>query len=105
MFVMPYLNLTRKANEIKLAEMITDNCLDDSSHLITSYTATLCEEDFEVDVENDLITPKNETFLKNVEEKCDLKDVAQKERYSRVRNQVLDRVKRLMTSSPSRASP
>ena len=98
------LNLTRKTNEIKLAEMITQGSLDveHSPHLITSFTATLCEDDFELNLENDLITPKNEFFLKNIEDRCNLDDHGQKERYGRVRDQVLDRVKRLLTSSPIR---
>ena len=81
--------------------MITEGSLL-SPHLITSYTATLCEDDFEVDEENDHITPKNDSFLKNVEKRCNLEDVDQKERYSSVRNQVLDKVKKLMTSSSNR---
>ena len=84
--------------------MITQGSLDveHSPHLITSFTATLCEDDFELNLENDLITPKNEFFLKNIEDRCNLEDHGQKERYGRVRDQVLDRVKRLLTSSPSR---
>ena len=96
------LNLTRKTNEIKIAEMITTGSTEDTPHFVTAYTATLCEDDFDLDVDTDVITPKNELFLKNVEEKCNLEDDGQKERYSMVRNQVLDRVKRLITSSPSR---
>jgi hypothetical protein len=96
------LNLTRKTNEIKLAEMITSGATQDSPHLVTAYTATLCEDDFDLDTEHDVITPKNELFLKNVEEKCNLEDKDQKERYSDIRNQVLDRVKRLIISSPGR---
>ena len=96
------LNLTRKTNEIKLAEMITTGSTEDSPHLITAYTATLCEDDFDLDVDSDEIKPKNDTFLKSIEDRCDLQDEDQKNRYSRVRNQVLERVKKLMTSSPSR---
>ena len=36
----------------------------DSPHLVTAYTATLCEDDFDLDTEHDVITPKNELFLK-----------------------------------------
>ena len=98
------LNLTRKTNEIKLAEMITTGSTEDSPHLVTAYTATPCEEDFNLDIENDEITPKSDFFLKSVEERCNLEDETQKERYCAIRNQVLDRVKRLMTSSPTRGS-
>ena len=49
-----------------------------------------------------MIVPKNESFLKNIEDGCNLEDEKQKERCSRVRHQVLDRVKKLITSSPSR---
>ena len=95
------LNLTRKTNEIKLAEMICSGSTEDTPHLVTAYTATLSEDDFDLDITKNEITPKHATFLKNVEDKCDLKDEGQKERYCEIRNQVLDRVKRLMTTSPS----
>ena len=58
------LNLTRKTNEIKLAEIITSGETGDSPHLVTAYTATLCEDDFDLDVEKDEITPKSDLFLK-----------------------------------------
>ena len=96
------LNLTRKTSEMKLAEMISSGSLDDSPHLITSYAACLFEDDFDFDIENYVIVPKNESFLKNIEDGCNLEDEKQKERCSRVRHQVLDRVKKLITSSPSR---
>ena len=82
--------------------MITSGTLEDSPHLITSYAASLFEDDVEIDFKKDLIMPKNDAFLKNIEDKCDLEDKDQKERCSRVRHQVLDRVKKLLSSSPSR---
>jgi hypothetical protein len=81
--------------------MISSGSTGDSPHLVTAYTATLCVEDFDLDTVKDEITPKNVTFLKSVEDRCDLSDAGQKERYNMMRNQVLDRVKRLLTSSPS----
>ena len=99
------LNLTRKSNEIKLVEVIkTGTTMEsDSPHLVTCYSATLSEDDFELDVEKDLIKPRHDSFLKNVEEKCDLTDEAQRERYGQIRNQVLDRFKNLLTSSSNRS--
>ena len=91
----------RETNEIKLAEMISSGSTEDSPHLVTAYTATLCEDDFDLDIAKNEITPKTTSFLQNVEERCDLTDEGQKERYSLIRHQVLDRVKRLMTTSPS----
>ena len=96
------LNLSRKTSEMKLAEMIISGTLEDSLLPITSYAASLFEDDFEIDLENDLIVPKNDAFLKNIEKRCDLEDKDQKERCSRVRHQVLDRVKKLLSSSQSR---
>ena len=45
------LNLTRKTNEIKLAEIISSGSSieTDSPHIVTAYTATLSEDDFELD--------------------------------------------------------
>ena len=47
------LNLTRKTNDIKLAEMITSGSSEDRPYLVTAYTASLCEEDIDLDKEND----------------------------------------------------
>ena len=98
------LNLTRKTSELKLAEIIStgDTMEADSPHLVTAYSATLCEEDFEFDAENDQIKPKNDSFLRNIEDRCDLTDAGQKERYGQIRIQVLDRFKKLLVNSPSR---
>ena len=95
------LNLTRKTSELKLAEMITSESNEDTPYLITSYSASLNEEDFELDADNDVIIPKSDAFLKNIKDRCNLDDSEQNERYSEVKNQVLDRVKKLFTSSPS----
>ena len=94
------MNLTRKTNEIKLAEIITSGSIEDSPHLITAYTATLSEEDFELNEENDELTPKNIAFLQNVVDKCDLTNAAQIEMFEGIKNQVLDRVKMLLVNSP-----
>ena len=98
------MNLTRKTNEIKLAEIISSGSSieTDSPHIVTAYTATLSEDDFELDIDQNVIKPKSETFLKNIQERCDLSDKAQMERYNQVKSQVLDRARRLLTSSPSR---
>ena len=98
------LNLTRKTSELKLAEIISTGVTmeSDSPHLVTALSATLCEDDFELDVENDQIKPKNEAFLRNIEQNCDLTDAGQKERFGQVRNQVLDRFKKLLIDSPGR---
>ena len=93
------LNLTRKTSEMRLAEMISSGSLEDSPHLITSYAACLFEDDFEIDIEKDVIMPKNEAFLKNIEDRCNMEDEGQKERCSKVKHQVLDRVKKLLASS------
>ena len=95
------LNLTRKTSELKLAEMITSGSKEDTPYLVTSYPASLNEEDFELDAENDIIIPKSDAFLKNIKDRCNFEDSEQKERYSELKNQVLDRVKKLFTSSPS----
>ena len=98
------LNLTRKTSELKLAEIISTGVTmeSDSPHLVTAFSATLCEDDFELDVENDQIKPRNESFLKNIEQNCDLTDAGQKERFGQIRNQVLDRFKKLLINSPGR---
>ena len=96
------LNLTRKTSEIRLAEMISSGALEDSPHLITSYAASLFEDDFDIDAENDVIIPKNLAFLMNIEDRCNLEDEGQKERCIQVKHQVLDRVKKLLASSPSK---
>ena len=98
------LDLSRKTSELKLAQIISSGGVrmeSDSPHLVTAYSATLSEDDFELDVEKGLIKPKNESFMKNLEDRCDLTDEAQKLRYGQIRNQVLDRFKNLLTNSPN----
>ena len=64
---------------MKLAQMIKEGSLEDSPHLITSYAVSLQEEEFDLDEENDLFIPKNESFLKNIEDRCNLEEEGQKE--------------------------
>ena len=56
--------------------MITSGSSEDRPYLVqvTAYTASLCEEVFDLDIENDTITHKSDIFFLIVEVKCNLED-------------------------------
>ena len=51
------------------------------------------EDDFDLDEDNTVIRSRKDHFLKSMEDKLDLSDSLQKERFSQIKNQILERVK------------
>ena len=99
------LNFTKNVTEQRILESISD---PDGFHadpvLIGLYSATLDEEefDFEETKENEVIDQatrsRRDAFLKNIEDKVDLKNSEQKERFFEIKNQVLEKVKATQSS-------
>ena len=88
------LNYTKNATEQKMAEAISNTeFYRDDPHLISVYSATLNLEDFENEETSDTLQPRNDNFMKKVEESIDTNDTVQNERYLHIKNQILDRVK------------
>ena len=90
------LQYTKNATEQKMVETISNpNYYRDDPHLISVYSATLNTEDFDFEEEENeaALTPKDENFLKKVEDSLDKNDAIQAERYSHTKNQILERVK------------
>ena len=57
------------------------------------YSATLNEDDFEIDETSKEIRSRKDHFLKSIEEKIDSSSTDQKERFIQVKNQILEKVK------------
>ena len=100
------LNFTKNVTEQRILESISDP--DGQFHadpvLIGLYSATLDEEEFnfEETSENDVLDQANrsrrDAFLKTIEDKVDLKNSEQKERFMVIKNQVLEKVKATQSS-------
>ena len=88
------LNYTKNATEQKIAEAISNpDFFRDDPHLVSVYTATLNMDDFDVAETTDDLLPKNENFLKKVEESIDQSNSTHTERYQHFKNQILEKVK------------
>ena len=85
------LNYTKNATEQKMAE--ANFKPGDDPHLISVYSATLNLEDFENEETSYTLHPRNDNFMKKVEESIDTNDTVQNERYLHIINQILDTVK------------
>ena len=90
------LSVSRKANEQKMVSLIMtgNNWTEDSAHLACSQAATLNEDDFELDEENDLVKPKKNNFMKKVEDSIEADDKIQKERLEELKRLILEQMKK-----------
>ena len=72
------LSVYRRANEQKMISLIKsgNNWNEGSAHLACSHTATLNDDEFDLDDETKVVKPKNENFnfMKNVKEHLDLSE-------------------------------
>ena len=57
------------------------------------YSATLNEDDFELDEKQEIVKPIKEEFFKNLEEKINAADASQVDCLNILKNQVLEKVK------------
>ena len=88
------INFTRKATEDLLIDSISNNSgYREDSVVIGVYSATLNEDDFEIDEESEEIRSHKDQFLKSIEAKIDPTSSDQKERFMEVRNKILNKVK------------
>ena len=100
------INFTKTVTEQRLLESISDQTTSFQTDpvLIGLYSATLDEDEynFEEPTEDDSPDSANrsrrDAFLKSIEEKVDLKDSEQKERFKTIKNQVLEKVKATQAS-------
>ena len=106
------LDFTQKATEKRLVDSISDPAgFHADPVLIGVYSATLDEGefDFEETSESEDSRSRKDKFLKEMEDKVDLKNPEHKERFMEVKNQILDKVKatqvsRMRSRSASAAS-
>ena len=87
------LSFARNVTEQRMVELITDDSPFKDPHLASVYSATLNEDDFEIDEDTDQVKPMSDNFLKKVEENCDLNDKQQNEKLTTLKNQILEKVK------------
>ena len=66
--------------------------------LIGVYSATLNEDEFEIDEESREIRSRKDQFLKSIESRIDPTSSDQKERFIEIKNQILDKVRKTKVS-------
>ena len=87
------INFTNKVTEEQLlAALDNPNSLSENPHLVSVYSATLNEDDFELDEKQEIVKPIKEEFFKNLEEKINSADASQIDRLNILKNQVLEKV-------------
>ena len=87
------LSFAKNVTEQRMVEVIQDQTPFKDPHLASLYSATLNEDDFEIDETTNQVKPVSDSFLKKVEESCDLSDNIQKEKLTTLKNQILEKVK------------
>ena len=87
------LSYAKNVTEQRMVEAILTETPHEVPHLASIYSATLNEDEFEMDESSNLIKPLSDNFLKKVEENCDLSNETQKERLNNLKNQILEKVK------------
>ena len=100
------INFTKTVTEKKLLESISDPStgFETDPVLIGLYSATLDEDDYNFEEATDEDNPddanrsRRDAFLKSIEEKVDLKNTEHKERFTTIKNQVLEKVKATQAS-------
>ena len=92
------LSVSRQANEQKLVSLLQTgaNWTEDSAHLACCLSASINEDEFEIDEATDTVRAKNRNFnlLKKVEEHLDPSDKIQQERLDEMRRMILERIKK-----------
>ena len=87
------LSFARNVTEQRMVELITDGSPFKDPHLASVYSATLNEDEFVIDEDTNQVKPISDSFLKKVEENCDLNDKQQIEKLTNLKNQILEKVK------------
>ena len=90
------LSVSRKANEQKMAGLVKSglNWSEDSAHLACSQAATLNEDDFRLDGDDDRVVPKKDDFMKKIEDCIDKSDKLQVERFEEMKKLILEQMKK-----------
>ena len=88
------INFTRNATEDLLLESISRSDGYKGDPVLDGvYSATLNEEDFEIDDDSKEIRSRRDHFLKSIEDKIDSSSTDQKERFVEIKNKILEKVK------------
>ena len=66
------LSFAKNVTEQRMVDIILDESPFQDPHLASVYSATVNEDEFEIDETTNLVKPLSENFLKKVEENCDL---------------------------------
>ena len=93
------INFTRKTTEELLIESISSpSGFRKEPALIGVYSATLNEDEFEIDEESREIRSRKDQFLQSIESRIDPTSTDQKERFIEIKNQILDKVRKTKVS-------
>ena len=87
------LSFAKNVTEQRMVDIILDESPFQDPHLASVYSATLNEDEFEIDETTNLVKPLSDNFLKKVEENCDLSNNHQKEKLDTLKHQILEKVK------------
>ena len=88
------INFTKKVTEEQLLAAIENpDSLSENPHIVSVYSATLNEDDFELDESQGTVKPIKAEFFKSMESKVDPSDSDKIDRLKMLKNQVLEKVK------------